>query len=81
MTGNKERERGSDTQKRNPGRESNPGTLQSLNTWDARSTHWAERRPNLQYFDDEQATCWFDHDRECFIHNYDALLLDEQFCS
>ena len=42
-----ERERGSDTQQRDPGRELNPGPLQSLGTWDARSTHWAKWRPKF----------------------------------
>ena len=35
MTGKRGRERGSDTQQRDPGRELNPSTLQSLGTWDA----------------------------------------------
>ena len=39
MIGNRERERGSDTQQRDPGLESNPGLLQSLGTWGARSTN------------------------------------------
>ena len=39
MTGNRVRGRGSDTQQRDPGRESNPGPLQSLSTWDTRSTN------------------------------------------
>ena len=45
MTGNREREGGSDMHQRDPGRESNPGPLQSLGTWDARSTHWAKWHP------------------------------------
>ena len=45
MTGNKGRERGSDTQKRDPRQESNPGPLQSLSTWDTCSTTWAKRCP------------------------------------
>ena len=40
MTGNRERKRGgSDTQQRDLSRESNPGPLQSLSTWDTRSTN------------------------------------------
>ena len=39
MTGNRGRERGSDMQQMDPGRESNPGPLQSLGTWGARSTN------------------------------------------
>ena len=35
VTGNRMRERRSDTQQRDPGQESNPGLLQSLGTWDA----------------------------------------------
>ena len=35
MTGNRDRERGSDTQQRDPGWELNPGPLQRLGTWDA----------------------------------------------
>ena len=50
MTGNKEREGGSDTQQRDPCRKSNPGPLQSLGTWDAHSTHWAKRRPTRSSF-------------------------------
>ena len=46
-TGIRVRERGSDTQQRASGWNSNPGPLQrgqSLCTWDARSTNWAKRR-------------------------------------
>ena len=43
MTGIRERERAIDTQQRHPGWESNPGPLQSLSTWDARSTNRAKR--------------------------------------
>ena len=76
MTGNRERERGSDTQQRDPGRESNPGLLQSLSTWDARSTHWAKRRPprhriimsstfkHLNFSDRENTTFKFKHPYE-----------------
>ena len=46
-TGNRERERGSDTQQRDPGREPNPGPLQSPGTWDTHPTHWAKRRPHV----------------------------------
>ena len=45
MTEKRGRERGSDTQQRDPGRKSNPGPLQSLGTWGAHSTNWATRRP------------------------------------
>ena len=44
------KEMGSDTQQRDPGRESNPGPLQSLGTWVARATDWAMRRPYLPTF-------------------------------
>ena len=37
MTGNRERDSGSDTQQRDPGQESNPIPLQSLGTQGARS--------------------------------------------
>lgn len=50
MTGSRMRESRSDTQQRNPGRESNPGPLQSLGTCDARSTHWVKRRPAAAAF-------------------------------
>ena len=39
VTGNRARERESDTQQRDLGHESNPGLLQSLSTWDAHSTN------------------------------------------
>ena len=44
LTGNRERDRGSDTQQRDPGQESNSDPMQqgqSLCTWDACSTNWA----------------------------------------
>ena len=43
VTGNRDREkeRGSDTQQRDSGQASNPGLLQRLGTWDARSTNCA----------------------------------------
>ena len=47
---NRERERGSDMQQRDPGRESNPGPLQSLGTWDAHSTHRAEQHPTVENY-------------------------------
>ena len=53
MTGNRLRERGSDTQQRAPGQDSKPGPLQrgqSLCRWDGHSTHWAKRGPEIQLF-------------------------------
>ena len=41
-----ERESWSDMQQGDPGQESNLGPLQSLGTWDARSTHWANASPD-----------------------------------
>ena len=41
---------GSDTQQGDPGRESNPGPLQSLGTWVAHATNRAKRRPSSNFF-------------------------------
>ena len=54
VTGNRIRERGSNTQQRAPGWESNPAPLQQgqcLCTWDACSTHWAKQCPLFCLFD------------------------------
>ena len=37
---------GNDTQQGDPGRELNPGPLQNLGTWVARTTNQAKRRPH-----------------------------------
>ena len=58
MTGNRERERGSDTQQRDQGWKSNPGPLQSLGTWAARSTHWAKRHPKSLFLTSESMSLY-----------------------
>ena len=50
VTGTRVRERGSDMQQGDQGRESNPGPLQSLSTWDARSTNWPKQRPDGHFW-------------------------------